>query len=188
MVITYQGGGSFRIQSGNLSIVVDPQNDRQKPDVLLKTAAPYPAENPGQGEITGPGEYEIAGIGIRGIQIAAESKTDLIKTIYRVLVEDLALGFMGELWNIPDAESIQALGDIDILVLPVGGKPYLKPEDAAKLVKQIEPTVVIPSHYKNPKDFFEEMGQRAAPQEKFTVKKKELVEMGESLKVICFTA
>src|SRR3989344_1367970 len=120
MVITYQGGGSFRIQSGNLSIVVDPQNDRQKPDVLLKTAAPYPAENPGVGEIIGPGEYEIAGIGIRGIQVAAESKADLIKTIYRVALEDISLGFMGEIWNIPNAETIQALGNIDILVLPVG--------------------------------------------------------------------
>ncbi|HEY4523965.1 MAG TPA: MBL fold metallo-hydrolase [Candidatus Paceibacterota bacterium] len=185
MIITYHGEGCFKIQSGNQSVVIDPLNDRMKPDVILKTAVPFPDEIPDGKTITGPGEYEIDGIEIKGIQLVKESTGKLIKTAYLVTLEEIKLGFLGEAFEVPDAETLSFLGDAEILFLPTGEKPYLKPEEAARVVKQIEPNIVIPSFYKSPKDFLEEMGQKAEPQEKLTIKKKEIIELGESTKVIC---
>lgn len=195
MIITYHGEGCFKIQSGNQSVVIDPLNDRMKPDVVLKTAVPFPNEIPDGKTITGPGEYEIDGIEIKGTQLVKESTSKLIKTAYLVTLEDIKLGFLGEAFSAKsasasggetlDAEVLSFLGETEILFLPTGGKPYLEPEEAAKIVKQIEPNIVIPSFYKSPKDFLEEMGQKAEPQEKFVVKKKDLIELGESTKVIC---
>jgi L-ascorbate metabolism protein UlaG (beta-lactamase superfamily) len=188
MVITYLGEGSFRIQSGEISLVTDPLNDRVKPDVILRTSVPHPHAVPEPNAIIGPGEYEISGIAVKGIEIVKESKPDLIKAVYRVVFEDIALGFMGELFDVPEPNIIEGLGDIDILFIPAGAKPYLDAEKAAKLTKQIEPHIVIPSFYKNPKEFLDEMGQKSAPQEKLVIKKKDLLEAGEGIRVICLTA
>jgi L-ascorbate metabolism protein UlaG (beta-lactamase superfamily) len=185
MIITYHGEGCFKIQSGNLNIVIDPLNDRMKPDVVLRTTSPFPAETPDARTVTGPGEYEIEGIEIRGVQLTKESSNKITKTAYLVTFEEIKLGFLGEAFEMPEAGILEALGDAEILILPVGGKPYLEPEEAAKITKQIEPKIVIPSFYKSPKDFLEEMGQKAEAQEKLVIKKKELVEMGDSIKVIC---
>lgn len=185
MVITLLGQGTIRIQSGNYSIVVDPENERVKPDVLLRTETPHPLATPGNNEVSGAGEYEISGISIRGVQLPKESKTDAVKTAYRVVAEDIALGFMGGITSVPDAATLEALGDIEILFIPAGGKPYLDGEAAAKLAKQIEPNIVIPLFAKRPKEFLDEMGQTAAPQEKLTIKKKDLVESGDGMRVLC---
>lgn len=187
MVITYHGEGCFKIISGNTSIVVDPLNERLKPDILLKTSVPFPLESPEENTISGAGEYELRGISIKGTGVLSEANEKIIKTVYVVEAEDILIGFLGELFKVPEAELIQALSEVDILILPVGGKPYLGAEDAAKIVKQIRPSIVIPSFYKNPKEFLEEMGQKTTPQEKLVIKKKEIAEGGEGTKVICLT-
>lgn len=187
MVINYFGAGCFKIQSGNLSLAVDPVNDRLKPDILLRTVAPLPLKTPAQNEIAGPGEYETLGVIIRGYQLVKESSPKLIKTIYRVEMEDIALGFLGEAENIPDGETLEKLGRVDILFLPVEGKPYLEAEKAAKLVKQLRPAIAIPSFAKNPKDFFEEMGQEVIFEEKLSLKKKD-VAVADGAKIICLKA
>ena len=115
MIITYHGEGCFKIQSGNLSMVVDPLNDRMKPDVVLKTASPFPGEIPDPKTITGPGEYEIEGIEIRGVQLLKESSPKLIKTAYLVTFEEIKLGFLGEAFDMPEPEVLEALGDAEIL-------------------------------------------------------------------------
>jgi L-ascorbate metabolism protein UlaG (beta-lactamase superfamily) len=188
MVITYHGEGCFKIQSGTLSVVVDPTSERLKPDVLIKTAVAYPALEPEGNTVIGPGEYELSGVAIRGVGLLQESNATLIKTVYRVELEDIALGFLGEMFQMPTPELLESLGDIDILFLPVGGKPYLDAEEAAKVVKQIEPTIAIPAYYKSPKAFLEEMGQSATPQDKLTLKKKDIIEAGNTVKVVCLTA
>lgn len=185
MVITYQGEGCFKIQSGELSIVIDPTSDRLKPDILIKTSSAVPPEKPRLNEISGAGEYEIRGAAIRGFQAIKESTARLIKTIYSVSAEEITLGILGSISSAPDPELIEKLGDVDILFLPVGGKPYLDAAKAAKIVKQLEPAFVVPSFYKNPTDFFEEMGQKSAAQEKLVVKKKDILEAKRGAKVIC---
>jgi L-ascorbate metabolism protein UlaG (beta-lactamase superfamily) len=183
MVVNYLGGGSFKLQSGETSLLVDPESNRFKADAVLRTIAPTPALKAGgelsaQNEIFFPGEYEIKGIEILGIPVPEESGEKFIKTVYLVSWEEIKLAFLGHASKAPSAEIIDKLGEPDVLFLPVGGEHFLSPEAAAKLAKQFEPSFIIPTLYKKPADFLKAMGQKADFQEKLVFKKKDLVEGG----------
>ena len=110
-----------------------------------------------------------------------------MNTMYKITAEDLKILHLGDFGEekLRD-ETLDAEGDVDIVMLPVGGKFTIGAEEAAGIVKQIEPRYVIPMHYKIPglkisldgaDSFLKEMGAKnAVPQEKFTVKKKDIGE------------
>jgi len=105
--------------------------------------------------IDSPGEYEIKGIFIQGIFAShgAFQNKDLGKTIiYTIEAEDIRLCHLGDLNQEElNAEQLEAVGDIDILMVPVGGSYTIDGVTAQKIVNQIEPKIVIPMHYKLPK-------------------------------------
>ena len=193
MTITYHGEGCFRIQSGNFSLIVDASSERFKADVAIKTLA-TPSENKEGGEnpreITTAGEYEISEARISGFQIqedppAGGSRKE-IKSVYIATIEDMRLGFLGHISSVPSPETLEQFADIDILFVPLRDTNIrmhandtnigLSAEDAAKIVKQIEPHIVIPSLIKNPKEFLKELGKSAEATEKLTIKKKDVAE------------
>lgn len=178
MVINYFGGGSFKLQSGETSLLVDPDSNRFKADVTLRTLAPVEfkvqGEDTPQSEITFPGEYEIKGVEILGTMVPEESGAKFLKTVYFVKWEGIKLVFLGHLSNPPSAAIVEKLDEPDVLFLPVGGGHFLAPEAAAKLVRQLEPSFVIPTLFKKLTDFLKAMGQKASPQEKLVFKKKDL--------------
>ncbi len=183
MVITYFGGGSFRVQSGEISLLIDSENNRLKADLELKTHTPVSALiSEERSEISFPGEYEIKGIEVKGISVPEESTEKFIKTMYLVTWEEIKIAFLGRISKQPSAETIEQLNEPDLLFLPVGGGDVLEPEVAAKLAKMLEPAIIIPSFYKSPAEFLKAMGQKAEPQEKIVLKKKDLLE--EKNKVI----
>lgn len=94
------------------------------------------------------GEYEVEGIFIRGIH--APLKDGSLHTIYRVVLEGMSIAFLGALDRPLTDSELQAFGDIDFLVLPVGGESVLTAKEAAEAVAQIEPRVVVPSHFAMP--------------------------------------
>jgi L-ascorbate metabolism protein UlaG (beta-lactamase superfamily) len=133
--------------------------------------------------ISGPGEYEVKGIEITGYQMQKESTKDTIKSVFLIKVEDLRLGFLGYIAETPDADALERLGEVDVLFVPAGGAPYLSAEQAAKLVKQINPKIVVATLFKIPKlarkagdvkEFLSELELKAEPQEKLVVKQKDL--------------
>ncbi len=80
-------------------------------------------------------------------------------------------------------DDVESLGEIDILILPIGGNSVLTAKDAEKIINEIEPKIVIPSHYsieglKLPYDkievFLKETGAKAETMDKLLVKKKDL--------------
>lgn len=181
MTITYHGGGCFRIQSGSFSLVVDAASERFKADVAVKTlfdSSENKTSDENLNEINTAGEYEIGAARISGFQIQEESNQKEVKSMYVATVEDVRLGFLGHASQIPSPETLEQFSDIDILFVPIGeGKNNgLNIEDAAKIVKQIEPRIVIPSLAKNPKEFFKELGKSAEATEKLTIKKKDIAE------------
>lgn len=157
-------------------MLVNPENNRFKADIVLRTLAPLePAKGEeAAGEICFAGEYEIKGVGIKGIALPEESGEKFLKTAYAVNWEDIKLAFLGHISQPPTSDIMEKLDEPDILFLPVGGGHFLSPEAAAKLTKQIEPAFVIPAFYKTPADFLKAMGQKAEPQEKLVFKKKDL--------------
>jgi L-ascorbate metabolism protein UlaG (beta-lactamase superfamily) len=178
MVLNYFGNGCFRLQSGETSILVDSENNRLKADVGLKTLVTADVGAPGEGDDAGtiaiPGEYEIKGIEILGFPIAGESTEKFLKTAYAVFWEEMKFVFLGHLSRPLDAAMMEEFSDPDVLVLPVGGGHFLEPEVAAKMVKQLEAKVVVPSFYKSPDEFLKALGKKAEKADKFVFKKKDI--------------
>jgi L-ascorbate metabolism protein UlaG (beta-lactamase superfamily) len=180
MVLNYFGNGAFRLQSGETSILVNPENNRLKADLTLKTLVaaddPLAAESDGASgtTIAFPGEYEIKGIEIFGFPIAGESTEKFLKTAYEVFWEEMKFIFLGHLSRPIDAALVEEFSEPDVLVLPVGGGHFLEPEIAAKIAKQLEARIIVPSFYKNPDEFLKALGKKAERAEKFVFKQKDI--------------
>jgi L-ascorbate metabolism protein UlaG (beta-lactamase superfamily) len=156
MVINYFGNGCFRLQSGDTSVLVNPENNRLKADVTLKTLAATVADEAGSGAAAGdertdeivisfPGEYEEKEIEILGFPVKEESTDKFLKTTYAVLWEGMKFVFLGHLSKPMDATLMEEFSEPDVLFLPAGGGHFLEPEVAAKIAKQLEARIVIPS-------------------------------------------
>jgi len=203
MVITFYGEGCFKIQSGDFVILTDVFDNniglvppRLKPDIALRTLTPLPliknqestAQNQPSTAIIGPGEYNIKDVNVFGFLLAKESSDKFFKTIYLLGAEGINLCFLGHLSEMPEPTILEHLEEVDILFAPAGGQPFIDQKALAKLIKQIQPKIVIPSFFKIPslkrptdkiEKFLEELnGQKSGkiePQEKLVVKKKDLV-------------
>jgi len=177
MVINYFGNGCFRLQSGETSILLDSDNNRLKADVSLKTLAPTDTIDEVGDEgvsISFPGEFEIKGIEINGYQIEKESTDKFLKTAYVVEWEEMKFVFLGHLSQPVDATLTEEFSEPDILFLPIGGDHYLEPDVAAKIAKQLEARIVIPSFYKSPAEFLKAFGKKGEEMDKLVFKKKDI--------------
>jgi hypothetical protein len=199
MIITYQGVESLKIQFGDTVIAYNPvskdskfRTSRYGADiVLISTNLPdfNGIDQASRGDkepfaITGPGEYEIGGIFIRGfLSNTKYDGKDSINTIYLLNLEGMNLCFLGALSSISsiDSQALEALDDIDILFVPIGGDGVLTPAEANKIAVQLEPKIIIPTHYGDGlsatalKSFLKEGGEEGIkPEDKLTLKKKDL--------------
>jgi L-ascorbate metabolism protein UlaG (beta-lactamase superfamily) len=181
MVINYFGNGCFRLQSGDTSVLVNPENNRLKADVTLKTltatevdASADRDERADEIVISFPGEYEEKEIEIIGFPVAEESTEKFLKTTYAVLWEGMKFVFLGHLSKPMDATLMEEFADPDVLFLPVGGGHFLEPEVAAKIAKQLEARIVIPSFYKDPGEFLKASGKKGEEMDKFVFKQKDI--------------
>lgn len=176
MIATYFGDGCVRFQSGDTSLLADPNSNRLKADVVLKTLVASSLVSVPANEISFPGEYEMKEIRIQGWPIAKESGEKFLKTAYLAKWEDLSIAFLGHLSDGLEPEILEELAEPDVLVIPVGDH-FLEADAAAKLVKKIEPSVVIPTFMKSPNEFLKALGQKIDAEEKFVFKKKDLANM-----------
>ncbi|MEP7204798.1 MAG: MBL fold metallo-hydrolase [Candidatus Saccharibacteria bacterium] len=157
--IEYKGANTVVITTKQAALVTDPKlSVAGLSDVTIKGAIEVATEarfaTNGQDArllIEGPGEYGVANFDIRGI--AAQRHLDsedqgLLDTIYRIEFGEVRIGLLGNIYEKLSEESLEDLGIIDILIIPVGGNGYtLDATSAASLVRKISPKVVIPVHY-----------------------------------------
>jgi len=151
--------------------------------------------------IEGPGEYEIKGVTIQGIPAfhdKAFGKERGRVTIYTIEAEEIRVCFLSDLGQKElFAEQVEDIGEVDVLLVPVGGSNYtIDAEAASAVIGQIEPKVVVPMHYALPKlsvkldgleKFLKVMGEKTKdPLPKLVVKKKDLSE--EEMKVVVLKA
>lgn len=177
MVITYNGGSYFKLQSGERSMLIDPDNQRSFKGSLLvvSTMKPPKAEPEAEGpfSIDSQGEFDVSEIRVQGRTAAYEDDGE--KTAYRIEFDDVVVGVVGPIKKDPDPRAMEILRDCDVLIIPGGEKPYLAASAAGKIVRQTEPGIVIPSLTKNPKEFLKELGQEdVKPEQKLTFKKKDI--------------
>lgn len=157
--IEYKGGNTVIISTKSLKLVTDPKlsliglKDVVSKDMIeLATEPRFIVNSPdARLVIEGPGEYEIGDFSIRGIPATRHIDTEAEAsgtTIYRIAVGEVNLALIGNIAAKLNEAQLEAIGVVDIVIIPVGGNGYtLDSADAAKLIRQIDPKVVIPVHY-----------------------------------------
>jgi len=194
MVITYQGLEFFKLQVGDLVVGLNaPSKDsdfkisRFGADIALSSIGHEDMDGGAElvyGEkspffIKGPGEYEIKNIFIRGLQgISNYGGKEKINTIYFIAIDGMNVCFLGaQSSKTLSAEAKEALGEVDVLFVPIGGDGVLDPASAYQLAVSLEPKIIIPMHYneKTLATFLKEGSQQAADSvEKLTIKRKDI--------------
>lgn len=157
--IEYKGGNSVVITTKKATIVIDPKlseiglKDITTKDAIEVATEPRLALGDPQAQvlIEGPGEYEMGDLSFKGIgasRYVDKATDEYLSTIYHVEINDIRIGVIGNIAAKLSEDQLEELGVIDILVLPVGGGGLtLDAGSAASLIRQIDPKVVIPTHY-----------------------------------------
>jgi len=101
--------------------------------------------------VTSPGEYEIGGVLIMGIATfhdREKGKKRGKNTVFLIEADEISVCHLGDLGHVLTTEQVEELDNVDVLLLPVGGVSTLNASMAVEVVRQLEPRVVIPMHYK----------------------------------------
>ena len=203
MDIFYSGHSSFRLKGKTATVVTDPFDSKM---VGLK----YPSTEADivtishdhedhnkldlvKGDpklIVGPGEYEIKEITILGFPSYHDSKKGEERgknTIFVFEIDGVRICHLGDLGERISETLIEALGEIDVLLIPVGGTYTIGSKEAAELVREIEPSFVLPMHFLTdginnesfeklePVDpFLREVGLTVEKMPKLSIKKEEI--------------
>lgn len=206
MDISPLGLSSFKIRGKNATIVVDPYDSTfvglkfpKKVEADIVTVSHDHKDHNAVSQIegtpyvvSGPGEYEIKGVSVIGFSSFHDTKMGAERgrnTMYRIEVDGVAILHLGDLGHALSSEEVESLDGVDILMVPVGGTATIDAPTAAAIVKELEPSVVIPMHYAQTglasgfaaltpvSTFLKEMGVEAvAPQPKLSLSKDKLPE------------
>jgi L-ascorbate metabolism protein UlaG (beta-lactamase superfamily) len=197
--ITWLGLSCFRIRGSQAIIITDPfppglgyTLGKQTADIVT-VSHPHPSHSYDQGInsehrlVKGPGEYEISGVLILGIGTYHDSVKGQSRgknTIYLMEIDGVNVLHLGDLGHVLSDDQVEEIGNVDVLLLPVGGVSTINAAMAAEVMRKLEPRVVIPMHYKTPKsdrdlepveNFLKEMGQtQVEPRPKLNVSRTNL--------------
>jgi L-ascorbate metabolism protein UlaG (beta-lactamase superfamily) len=166
--IAWHGHACFRLRGRDTTVVTDPY-DRSLGFPPLKLTAdlvtishddPHHATmsavqptGPRVRRIDGPGEYEVAGALIEGVATYRDKQHGQINgknTAFLIHIDDMSVCHLGALAHTLSAGQIEMLKDADILLVPVGGGTTLTAPEAAEVVSQLEPRIVVPMYYGTP--------------------------------------
>lgn len=156
MELQFYGANCIKISNKKVSVVIDDnlaslggKSVASTKDIVLSTGL---VDLPKETHFTAnsPGDYEVSDISIQGIP--ARSHMDEEKkhsaTMYRIIFEGVRIGVTGHVHPDLSDSQLEDLGTIDILFIPVGGNGYtLDGLGAQKIIKEVEPKIVIPTHY-----------------------------------------
>ena len=161
MEISWLGHSCIRIRGRGESLIADPYGEALglSPGKVRAEIVTVSHAHPNHSSTTavagspfvidGPGEYEIADFYVDGIgtQHGAESEDPGINTIYLIRAGGLGLCHLGDLDRPLPPRLIERMGQTDVLFVPAGGVCTISPSQAADLVGQLAPRIVIPIHY-----------------------------------------
>ena len=199
MDIHWFGHACFRIREKGVTAVTDPHPEelgyarpRVRADMVTVSHA-----HEGHSSVKGfrgsprvldsPGEYEIGGVFVTGVPTFHDDEggEELGQNVAFLFdFDSLTVCHLGDLGHTLTAEQVEELGDVDVLLLPVGGVSTINAAQAAEVVRQLEPKMVVPMHYQTPDlsrelepvaKFLKEMGvSQVEPQPKLSLTKSNL--------------
>ncbi len=187
MDITWYGHSCFRLSERGVTMVTDPPSDdmgydrpRIRADVVT-ISHEHPGHNNrvgfrgGPKVFDGPGEYEVKGVFITGIATYHDSRSGSIRggnTVFLFEFGGITVCHLGDLGHVPSQTQVEALSDVNVLLIPVGGLHTIDAAKAAEVISLIEPNLVVPMHFKTPVEgaklhtidkFLKEMGLASIP-------------------------
>lgn len=161
MDVQFYGANCLVIAGKQVRLVVDDnlselglKSVAKEGDISLFTAAGAVRPEKSKLFIDEPGEYEVSGVSIYGIAARAHMDTEDKKTatMYKLIFDDTSVLVVGHVYPELSDSQLEAIGMVDVMFVPVGGNGYtLDGIGALKLVKKIEPKLIIPTHYDDPK-------------------------------------
>lgn len=168
MDITYLGHASFKLRGKEASAVTDPFDSsigfslpRISADVATvshshedhnnvravsgtsKRAKPF--------VIDAPGEYEVSGVSVFGTSTFHDAKQGSERgqnTVFVIQVDGVLVAHLGDLGHVLSDKQVEKIGAVDVLLIPVGGVHTIGPKDAITVISQLQPSIVVPMHYK----------------------------------------
>lgn len=188
MEILFLGQAAFKLKGKNTTLVTDPFSSDiglrlPKTDADIVTVSHSHPDHNNVGEvggnpfvITGAGEYEIKGTSVVGVQSFHDDNGGAERgsnTLYNITLDSINIAHLGDLGQKELTQSqVEAIGNVDILLIPVGSVYTIDASLAAKITAQLEPKIVIPMHY-----YLEGLKYQLDPVDKF------LKEMGQEVLV-----
>ncbi len=202
MIITWQGHACFKIQDkagpDGITLVTDPYDNKIglklpnfEADIVTISHDHFDHNNVSglRGKpyiIDRAGEYDVKGILVEGIDSYHDEKEGKERgknVIYRFVIDDINIAHLGDLGHQLNNGQLEKLVGVDILLIPVGGNYTIDAKQAASIISQIQPRIVIPMHYKinglkvdidGVDKFIKELGIKPTEEEKLKINKKDL--------------
>lgn len=165
MDITWYGHSCFRLtERGMANVVTDPFDHEKVGYSALKLRGDIVTvshDAPGHNHIkavkgynhaiTGPGEYEIGGVFITGVQTDGHNKkastNHARNTLFVFDYNGITISHLGNLKQVPSQAEVEVLGRVNVVLVPIGGGEGLNAAKSAEVVSLLEPNIVIPMHY-----------------------------------------
>lgn len=205
MIITYHDAGFVKAVFGDTTLAFSPISKDSKlsptrfgADVAL-ISINHPDTN-GIAEVTrgdtapfavtGPGEYEVRGVTIKGTQTKSQyGGKERLNTAYAVRMEDMNMLYLGALSDASVGGAVtEDVESVDIVFVPISGNGVLDAAEAHKLAVSFEPKIIIPIFGATDKDalktFLKEAGTDVKPVDKLTIKKKDIETMSGEVVVL----
>lgn len=168
MEIIWLGHACFQLRGKNVTLVTDPFSPQQGPSQgeaprlgkinasIVTVSHNHPGHNNVIGVggnprvVSGPGEYEINDVLITGVASYHDNQRGQVRgrnTIYVIHIDDVVICHLGDLGHTLQEEQLEEVADADVLLVPIGGRSTIDAAQAAEVISQVEPRIVIPMHY-----------------------------------------
>lgn len=212
MIITYHGHSCFKVKGKDATVVMDPfheyvgfdmpslsadvvtlSHDHKDHNQASKVSGTARRKNPFI--IDTPGEYEVQDVSVFGVKSYHDANQGAERgqnIIFKIYLDELHVCHLGDLGHELDEKTIKEIGAVDILMCPVGGNFTIDPKTAIKVIQSLEPSLVIPMHYKTgshdekvfgelatAEEFLKEYGVETQPEEKLNIDRSKLPEETE---------
>ncbi len=169
MEISWLGHSCFLLRGKNVTLVTDPFSPQQGPSQgelprlskinasIVTVSHNHPGHNNAMAVggspriVRGPGEYEISDVLITGVASYHDEKRGQRygrNTIYVIHIDELIICHLGDLGHTLQEEQLEEVADADVLLIPIGGQHTINATQAAEVISQVEPRIVIPMHYR----------------------------------------
>jgi L-ascorbate metabolism protein UlaG (beta-lactamase superfamily) len=169
MEISWLGHACFQLRGKTVTLITDPyspqqgssQGDIPQLSKLNASIVTISHNHPGHNNISGvsgtphivrgPGEYEISDVLITGVASYHDDKRGQERgrnTIYVIHIDDVVICHLGDLGHTLREEQLEEVADADVLLVPIGGHSTIDATQAAEVISQVEPRIVIPMHYR----------------------------------------